>query len=71
MNRKVVELEAVKEDLECRVSNFEALEEELREAQNLVEVRQEELAAMHQKLLTLEQHNTELSAKCEHLEMQV
>lgn len=70
-NRKLLELEAVKEDLECRVSHVEALEEELRDAQTLAEVRKKEVEALHQKVLGHEQRNTELESQCENLKTQV
>ena len=70
-NKKTLELEAVKEDLECRVSHVEALEEDLRDAQTLADVREKEVKVLHQKVLGHEGRNAELVAECEHLRIQV
>ena len=64
-SQRLLELEAVNVDLECRASGAAVL------AQQQADIRQKKLTEFHRKICALEKQNAELKTKCECIKLQV
>ena len=70
-SQRLLELEAVNVDLECRASGAAVLESDLSEAQQQADIRQKELTEFHRKICSLEKQNAEVKTECECIKLQV